>query len=112
MRFFVRGVAEQAREAAGLADRLLLLQSSYRERLRSRRVTATALGLADALFDNPLVNARRVEALLGVSAPTARSTIRTLEQQGLLREITGRSWGRTYQADEVLALLRGDEDGP
>ena len=43
---------------------------------------------------------------LGVSAPTARATIRALEERGIVREITGRSWGRVFQADEIFGLLR------
>jgi len=50
---------------------------------------------------------RRAEAVLDVSAPTARATIRALEDQGILREITHRNWRKIYRADEIYELLRG-----
>ena len=103
--YFLTGVRDQAQEAADLAGQLLALQARYREELQGEHVTANTLALIDALFINPLVYTRRVEAVLGVSAPTARSTIKTLEQHGIVREITGRNWGKVYQADEVAMLL-------
>jgi Fic family protein len=49
-----------------------------------------------------------VERALKVSAPTARSSIRALEERGIVREITGRNWGKVFQADEIFGLLRGE----
>lgn len=107
IRYFLVGVSTQAREAADLADRLVALHNRYREELQAKHVTANALALIDALFENPLVYTRRAELLLDVSAPTARATIRTLEEHGIVREITNRNWRKLYQADEIYGLLRG-----
>jgi Fic family protein len=107
IRYFLHGVLTQAQEATDMADRLLALHSQYREELQAKHVTANALALIDALFENPLVYTRRVESLLGVSAPTARATIKTLEEHGILRAITARNWRRIYQADAIYDLLRG-----
>lgn len=105
--YFLTGVSVQAQEAADLADRLLELHNRYREKLQAKHVTANVLALIDALFENPLVYTRRAEEILGVSAPTARSTIKTLEAEGVLREITNRNWRKIYQANEIYELLRG-----
>jgi Fic family protein len=109
IRYVLIGVRDQAVEAADLADRLLELQSSTRERLLLRRATANALALVDALFLNPLLTVRRAQELLQVSHPTARATIRTLEQAGILREITGRSRDMVFSAEEIYTLIRGDQ---
>jgi Fic family protein len=106
--FFLAGVREQAQEAADLADALLALQARYRDVLQRARVTANVLALVDALFVNPLIFTSRATSLLGVSAPTARAAIKTLEQHGIVREITDRHWGKIFEADEVYRLLRGD----
>lgn len=104
--YFLAGVSAQAQEAIDLADRLLGLYDRYRELLQAEHATANALFLIDALFENPLMYTSRAEAVLGVSAPTARATIRTLEDKGILREITNRRWRKIYQADEIYELLR------
>lgn len=106
--FFLEGVRQQAQEAADLADSLMALQSRYRSVLQGSHATAKALALVDELFVNPLTYTSHAQAALGVSAPTARATIKTLEQQGILRELTGRSWGKIYRADEIYLALRGD----
>lgn len=105
--YFLEGVRAQSQAATALADKLLALQARYREELLAKRATSNAVALIDALFMNPLVSTRRAQAVLEVSPPTARSTIKALEQHGILREITGRTWGRVYRADEIDALLRG-----
>jgi Fic family protein len=105
--YFLVGVSTQAQEAADLADQLLELHNRYRERLQAKHVTANVLALIDELFVNPLIYTRHAEGVLGVSAPTARSTIKTLEDEGILREITNRSWRKIYRADEIYELLRG-----
>jgi Fic family protein len=108
IRYFLDGVAIQAREAADLADRLLEMQGRYRERLLAARATASAVALIDHLFSNPLVSTRSAELALEVTPPTARGAIKTLEEHGIVREITGRRRGRIHQADEILTLLRSD----
>ena len=105
LRYFLRGVASQAQAAAESADRLFQLRESYRERLLAARATQGVLSLVDALFLNPVVDAARAQELLGVSAPTARAAIRTLEDEGILREVSGRRWRRTYRADEIYAAV-------
>jgi Fic family protein len=107
IRYFLHGVSTQAQEAADLADQLVALHNRYREELQAKHVTANALALIDTLFENPLVYTRRVERELDVSAPTARAAIKTLEDHGVLREITDRSWRKIYRADAIDALLRG-----
>lgn len=107
IKYVLIGVRDQAFEAANLADRLLGLQSATRERLHHRRATANALALVDALFLNPLMTVRRAQELLHVSHPTARATIRTLEEAAVLREITGRARDMVFRADEIYELIRG-----
>ena len=76
---------------------------------RSRRSNLKALGdntaLLDQLFRQPYVTAATAAELLGVTDPTARSVIGRLEEAGLLREITGGSWGRVYEARPILEVL-------
>lgn len=108
IRFFLTGVRDQAIEAADLADALLGLQARYRDELQSAHVTTNVLALVDALFINPLLDTNRAQSLLAVSAPTARAAIRALEEHGIVQEITGRNWGRLFQADEIYGLLRGE----
>jgi Fic family protein len=110
LRYFLAGVSEQAHAAAELADQLLGLQSRYRAEFQARpRMSAHVLGLIDALFINPYVDTKRVQRICKVSQPTARSVITTLEKHGILREITGRTWGTVYLAQEIYDTARGGD---
>lgn len=108
IRYFLEAVRVQAHDAADLADGLLDLQTRYRTALQSSRTTANALALVDHLFVNPIVSASSVQRAFEISAPTALATIRALEREGIVREITGRRWGMAFQADEIFELLRGE----
>jgi Fic family protein len=112
LRYVLEGVRVQADEAIELADRLQELHARYRRLLLDARATANALALVDMLFETPLVTARMVKERLGVSHPTARSTIRTLERAGILAEFEpSRRWGKAFSADEIYALISGTGAG-
>ena len=107
LRFFLTGVEETAREAFGQARRLLDLYDRLRRDLRQK---PNATALLDELFVNPYVTVSRAARLLDVSYPTARTAVARLQKDGLLEEITGRSWGRLYLARPILEAIenRGD----
>lgn len=109
VRFFLSAVCVQAQEAAALADQLLGLWERYRLELQAKHVTGNVLALIDALFFNPLVDVKRAESALSVTAPTARSVIKVLEEHRVLAEITGRKWGKVWRADEIDRVLRGEQ---
>jgi Fic family protein len=103
--FFLRGVAEQARDAVVRAGRLFDLRERYREQFQAARAAVRLLQLVDLLFAQPILTVREVEAALGVSFTTAQRYVDQLEEPGLLREITGQARNRVYRAGEVLQVI-------
>jgi Fic family protein len=109
--YFLTGVDQAARWAATQAHDLV----SIRERFRAELGTsARDLALLDELFRQPFVTVASASRILGVSNPTAAKAIGRLEGAGLLREITGRGWGRVFEAKPILEVLErplpGDRD--
>lgn len=102
LHYFLAGVEWSARRAIRQAQQLLALRADLQARLSSQ---PRALGLVDALFENPYLDSSRVKRLLGVSDPTARKLLAALEAAGIVRETSGRNWGRQYLAEGVLAAL-------
>ncbi len=102
LHFFLAGVEATARSAVRQASRLMDLRESYRRRLSQR---PNALRLVDELFANPYLTAGRAARVLGVTDPTARQAIARLQTEGLLEEVTGRSWGRIYLARPILEAI-------
>ncbi len=111
LHYFLAGVEWSARRASRQAQQLLALRADLHARLAGQ---PRALPLIDALFENPYLDSGRVKRLLGVSDPTARKLLAALEAAGIVRETSGRNWGRQYLAEGVLAALDdpGEEREP
>jgi Fic family protein len=107
--FFLRGVAEQARDAVQLSNRVLELQNQYRGKLRAAGTSALLPRLADELFARPVMTISQAASLLQVTWRTAKNTIRRLEGAGILVEITGQSNNRVFVAEEILNIVSGKE---
>ncbi|HET9208961.1 MAG TPA: Fic family protein, partial [Thermoanaerobaculia bacterium] len=54
---------------------------------------------------NPYLTAARAVQVLGVSDPTARQAIGLLQGEGLLEEVSGRSWRRIYLSRPILEVI-------
>ena len=55
---------------------------------------------------NPYVSLRRARQALDCTSPTALKAISEIEQQGILREVTGSRRNRLYVARDILDLLQ------
>lgn len=99
VRYFLAGIESTARDAAVRARQLLELRESL------LRETRGAGALADQVLSNPYVTISTAAKVMGISAPTATRLVRELVAKGLLRETTGRKWGKVYVAPGVLAAL-------
>lgn len=109
IRYFLEGVRVQATDAVEDAQRIVSLREEYRLRLIEVRARPAAIELLDSLFVNPYATTREASSLLGVSAPTARAAVGELARLGILTEVSGRRWGKVYLAQELLSVLRGDQ---
>ncbi|MFN8592269.1 MAG: Fic family protein [Thermomicrobiales bacterium] len=105
--FFLLGVAQVAREGVQQAGELMDLRETYRARLSEK---ARALALLDELFVNPYITVARASERLSVSKPTATQAIDVLRQNGMLQEVTGRSWRRIFIAAPILEALQGSTE--
>jgi Fic family protein len=105
LRFFLQGVAEQARDAVLRARRLQGLREGYRERFQTSRAAFRLLQVVDLLFARPLVTVGQVAETLDVSHQSATRYVEALEQAGVLHEITGQARNRVYRANEILETI-------
>ncbi len=106
--FFLKGISSQSLDAITRIERLGQLREAFRERLRAERATERLLQTLDVLFERPILNIRQLEAALGVPYRTAQRYMERLEDEGILREVSGQARNRLYQADKILRALEGD----
>ncbi len=105
--FFLKGVTAEARDASRRAGKLFDLRESYRERFQQKGARSNLLAAINHLFANPVTGIRELAEVLGVSFEAARRLVGSLEDQGVLQEITGRRRNRVYAAREVIHVLQG-----
>ncbi len=106
VRFFVQGVYEEARDAAGRAKRVLDLRERYRQTFQRPRGSSSALTLVDSLFQTPFVTVQAAADLLAVTYNSGKKTVDKLVDAGILFEYTNRPWNRVYYAKAIFELLR------
>jgi Fic family protein len=110
LQFFLKAVAAQAEDGIARAEVLHDLRELYRAELAGAR--SRAAEVVDLLFENPIINARRVSERLGVSNQGALNLIRQLESRGWVESIgtMGRG-GRSYWlANQVLNAISDPGD--
>ena len=104
--FFLRGVAEQARDAVARAKRLQDLQSEWRERLTRARASALVLQLADSLFESPVLSIPQAQQRLGVKQyQSARRHVQQLVATGILQPTGESTYGKVFVAREILRAI-------
>lgn len=107
LHFFLEGVTTEARDASRRAGKLFDLRESYRERFQNAGAGTNLLASLDHLFSRPVTDISELARVLGISFEAARRLVGSLEEQGVLEEITGRRRNRVYAANEVMRVLQG-----
>lgn len=102
--FFLRGVAEQAADAARRARNLQELRRRYMALVMVPRASAMLPNLIDALFTAPAVTIVQVKNQLGVSHRTALLTVEKLTEFGILTELGTKGRTRLFGAMEVIKV--------
>ncbi len=105
LRFFLNGVAEQARDAIERARRLQDLQQEWRKALRKDKSPVLCLQITDYLFERPVVNSSHLKARFGSSLPTVLRALQRLEKLGIIKEVSGRARNQQFIAAEILSAV-------
>lgn len=105
MAYYLEGIDWTARETTETTMQLLDLFRSDRERVHGAARGKSVLRVYDQLQQRVIVSVRRTAEQLSISIPTATSALKALEEMGIVREITGRTYGRLFAYDKQLEIL-------
>ena len=103
--YFLKGVAEQARDALLRVRRVRALHEQKRQVLLERRESANALLLLDEIFARPVMTAGEAARLLDVTPAGARRILERLVQAGIVVEGIGNKWPKLYIATDLLHVI-------
>lgn len=101
--FFLEAIAEQGREAYTVARELIALRDEYRETYRGEGPVIREL--LDFIVQQPYFTEPQAVKTLHRSQPAVNGAIRTLWDDGVLRETTGNQRNRRYEVPQVLELV-------
>ena len=102
--YFLRGVAEQARDAQTRVRQVRDLQEQKRQVLLQRRESANAMRVLDEIFASLVITAPKMAELLDLTPAGARRILDRLVQAGVLDVLRG-VWPRLYVAEDLLSLI-------
>lgn len=105
--FFLDGLAETAKSGVATFNRILQFQKQWESEIHGWSAQSTAgIALLHHLFKDPVINAKQVAEVTGVSPPTAYKLIERFVQAGLLEEVTGAKRGQLFLARTYLKLFQ------
>lgn len=105
IRVFCTAVKQRADAAVLTVNRLF----EYRDQVVMKAVSAgnrrIGVEIGDFLIGHPVFSINELHHAVGVAINTAARRVSELEELGIVREVTGASYGRLYFAAEVARLL-------
>jgi Fic family protein len=107
LRFFLRGVSEQARDGVVRMGQLQAIRLKYQPVGDVDRKPERMSAVVDFLFSRPIFSIRQASVVVGIPFRATETCIEKLVQAGILREITGYARNRIFQADEILRAVQG-----
>jgi len=105
IRFFCDAISAQCASLITGAQRLIDWMATSREKLNERHWTGTIHKVLEGLVEWPVTTITATATKYKVTQPAATKMINHLVDVGILTEITGRSYGRSFAATEVMEIV-------
>lgn len=106
LRFFITGVQETADQAAQTARALMKLAAADEIRVQAiGKPAGSALRVHRLLQGQPILSIAAASKELNLTTPTVTAALGHLEKLGIVREATGRKYGRLYTYEKYLKIL-------
>ena len=106
LKFFLTGIAETAAGSKQTFEGIVTLRQRCEEQILQLGKRATkGQALLRELYSQPVMSANDIANRLGITHQSASSLIRSFEEMGILREITGRKKDRLFVFSEYLGLF-------
>lgn len=104
LKFFLRAIEEQSKEAFIRSNELRELKEQYRLQYQDTQ-SETLLQVIYLLFSNPVVTVPQAVDEIGKTYPAVNNAFQQLEEEGVLVEITGKQRNRMFRAVEIFDVI-------
>lgn len=108
LKYFLTGVDETARQASNTLSEILKLKENVENTLRNTagRRAHTALVLLSYLFKEPFIHVKQAEEICNLSTKAANGLVNLFVQQGILKEVSGKTRYRLFLFEPYLNLFK------
>ena len=106
LKFFLSAFVTQTTETIAGIRRLQDIRQRYQRILRDAKASTNVFTVMDSLFRNPHVTVPVAQKLLNMSYATAKRSIGTLVELGILTQSDARHQSRIYVAFDIYEALR------
>ena len=103
--FFAEAVKTQSERALVKADELISLREHLVVELHAARIRGVGVRITEDLIGFPFITPTNASKRFSVSYEAANTAIARLVEVGILRETTGRTWGRVFVAPRVVEII-------
>ena len=108
LKYFLTGMDETARQSSNTLSDILKLKEQLENAMRNAagRRTQSALILLTHLFKEPFISVRQAEEICNLSKKAANDLVSLFAQQGILKEISGKTRYRLFLFESYLNLFK------
>lgn len=108
--FFLRGVANQCKDAISDARKILDLHAEYQRTLEAtKKIPETAHRLVDEIFLNPVISISGLSRKWNLPFNSVKTGVLRLIDIGILREVTEKKRKKLFLAPKLMELLTGTD---
>lgn len=104
--FFARGLAASSEDTAHRVDRLLDLQTSFRDQVRADGARGVIEDVVDNLIGRPYLRVSREARRTGKTTQAIYNVVERLVRLGILVEVSHRSYDRMWVAPRVVQVIQ------
>ncbi len=105
-KFFLAGVIETAKSGVETFNGIMQLQKNVDAKIQSLGFrSADGNKVLEYLYTKPIIDASKVATIIDKTPASAYKLIASLEEKGIIREITGGQRGRLYVFESYLELF-------
>ena len=105
VQFFSQAVCEQSFSLIRGADTLVSWLNESRRLVHERHWTGAIHQLLEDLIEWPVTSISDAASRYGVSAMNATRMVNHLVEIGILKELTGKTYGRVFGAEAVMRVV-------
>lgn len=108
VRFFAAAIKDRSASASATVDQLVKFRDSTISTLRAHRAKGVIMDVANDLIGFPLMSVSEVAENHKITYQAANSIVARLVGLGIIREMTGKTYGRLFVCDRVYEILFGN----